>query len=92
MNALGGDPLPGVDELDEPHADRARRCGLARTGEVKVVVVLDLGPRDDLVEQVVAPRVLEVDGDPRCRAAARSPSSTRIPPADTLRAIAWVSP
>ena len=47
---------PGVDELDEPQADRARaRRHRSPPGEVQVVVVLDLGARDDLVDHGSSP-------------------------------------
>src|SRR5689334_15649228 len=65
MDALGGDSFVGVEELDEAQADRARAGGVAAAGEVEIVVVLDLGPRDDLVELAVVARVLEVHGDDR---------------------------
>lgn len=63
MKALGRDAVAGIDELDEPQADRSRAGRLSGSGEIQVVVVLDLGARDDLVHPVVVVDQLEVDGD-----------------------------
>src|SRR6185503_360606 len=63
VHAIGGDPDVRIEELDEAQPDRAHACRVVAAREVEVVVVLDLGARDDLVEPSVIARMLEVDGD-----------------------------
>ncbi len=58
------DALAGIDELEEAKADRACRGSLVTgAGEVQVVVMLHFRAYDNLVEQVLAARVLKVDRD-----------------------------
>ena len=63
MKPLGSDAVSRIDELDEPEPDGPRAGGFARTGEIQVMVVLDLGTRDDLVHPVVVVDQLEVHRD-----------------------------
>ena len=62
MNTSFVDTLTGVDKLDKAQADGASGRGFVVACEVQVVVMLHFGAHHDLVDQVIAPVVLEVNG------------------------------
>lgn len=65
MNAIAIDALAWIEKLDEPKSDSAGTCLILGAGEVQIMVVLDLGPGDDLVNGFCVASVLEVHGDYR---------------------------